>query len=356
MSELEELPVHWQRWYHEWDENVPDNDMKRRLRGELLERDDRKAYSAAFELYLFSLFRSLGLNVEFQPTINGANADFLVTAKSQGLSQYAFVEAGVMYSDPLEELMENQVREDRIWEDFMKIKSDDFYVDTVQSSGNPGNVRSKSVRNTVQKWLDSQDVTKLYDGQNKEYWLYSRLGMLPRKTFEFSGWKLEVGLRLKSNQEKEQWGSSAVRPLFAGSSGFWSDNPADRLKSKLDQKFSQVRKTGKNCIVAITERMSWPSDGDVQQALWGANSGCFIDPNSDLLEVPQIKSDGLWSRPDVTQPMAVLVHSGNLRNGKSGESAVWLNPNCNYFNIPLSLLSLKVCAAEQKIWVKPASH
>ena len=355
MRAVEELPVHWQRWYSEWSENVPDNDLRKRFQGELLGTDSRKIYSSAFELYLFSLFRAIGLDVEFQPTTSGVNADFLVSDKSHGLSQYAFVEAGVMYSDPLEELMNNQASADRIWKEVKSLKSADFQIRFAHALGNPGNVRGKEVRSRVQEWLNGQDASRMQDSQSKEYLLFSKFGILPRETFEFSDWKLEVELGLKSQQEKDKWDDSAITEL-AGFSGSWEDTPAKRLKSKLDQKFSQVRKTGKNCIVAITERMSWPSDGDVQQALWGANSGCLVDRTSDLLEVPKIKSDGLWSRNGVTQPMAVLVHSGNLRNENSGETTVWLNPNCSYFDIPLSLFSLKVCAAEQKIWVKPASH
>ena len=355
MSELGKMPAHWQRWYHQWDESVPDGDAKRRLQGEFLERDDRKAYSATFELYLYSLFRALGLDVEFQPTTDGANADFLLTERSHGLSQYAFVEAGVMYSDPLEELMDNHASADRIWKEVKGLRSAEFKVSFAHSSGNPGNVSGREVKRRVQEWICKQDSSSLRDNRSIESLLYTNFGIFANETFDFSGWKLEVELDLKSQQEKDKWGDSAVTEL-AGFSGSWEDIPAKRLKSKLDQKFSQVKKTGKNCIVAITERMSWPSDGEVQQALWGASIGCLVDPNSDLLEVPQIKSDGLWSRHDVTQPTAVLIHSGNLMNEKSGETAVWLNPNCNYFDIPLSLFSLKVCAAEQKIWVKPASH
>ena len=356
MSESEELPAHWQRWYHEWHENVLDDDTKRRLQGELSGRDDRKAYSAAFELYLFSLFRVIGLNVEFQPMTNGVNADFLISDKWHNRSRYAFVEAGVMYSDPLERSLDYQAGEYRIWEDFKNLKSTEFQVSFAHSSGNPGNVRGKEVKREVQEWISRQEPSRLRDRHSLEYLYYTISGIFARETFEFHGWNLEVELELKTPQESENSGDSAVPHQLVGFSGSWTDSPGTRLKLKLAEKFSQVRKTEKNCIVAITERMSWPSDGEIQQALWGGNIECLLDPNSFSLVVPKINAGGLWSKRDVVQPMAALIHRGNLKHQEFGQTELWLNPNVSPFEIPLPLFSLKVCAAEQKIWVRPASH
>ena len=72
MKPITQLPEHWQTWYQEWDANVPDNESKRRLQGELLGKPgSQQSYSAAFELFLFSTFNSMGLAVDFQPEING---------------------------------------------------------------------------------------------------------------------------------------------------------------------------------------------------------------------------------------------------------------------------------------------
>ena len=70
MKPVSELPEHWQKWYKEWDANVPENENKLRLQGELLgEPGSQQSYSAAFELFLFSTFNNMGLNVDFQPEI-----------------------------------------------------------------------------------------------------------------------------------------------------------------------------------------------------------------------------------------------------------------------------------------------
>ena len=274
MKSISELPEHWQRWYQEWDDIVPENDNKLHLQGDLLsEPGSQQSYSAAFELFLFSSFKSMGLNVDFQPEINDVNPDFCISDK-RGYS--AFVEAGAMFSDPIQKDSRFDSKRARIWEEFKKLQSPEFYVTLPSSSGHPGNVSPKTVRREVQKWIDQLDTAEVC----MEH--YSNIP--PFKRFQFENWSLDVELNPKSPEDRERLGATAVE--LAGFSSVWSDVPAKRLKSKLEEKSSQVRRTKSHCIVAITERQGIFSVDDVQTALLGGNS---------TYRVPSGKRNGRFS-------------------------------------------------------------
>ena len=344
MKSLSELPEHWREWYHEWHVNVPESKNKRRLQGELLGKPgSRQSYSAAFELFLYWSFKKMGLKVDFQPEINGVNPDFRIVDKP---GRSAYVEASVMFSDPLEAEMSYISTGMPIWKEFEKLESSDFVVLNASSSGNPGNVSPQLARREVQKWIDQLDVPEVCI---RQIW-----GIPPYKTFLFGNWRLDVELQIKSPEKRERMGTTAVES--EGFSGGYSDNPAKRLRSKLEEKSSQVRKTNGNCIVAITERQGGFSSDDVQTALFGENCEYDLSPYVEGLRIPQPNTDGLWSRHDAKEPIAVVVQRGNLQYPDRGEMELWLNPNSSYFLIPLPLFSLKVCSAVQKVWTRPATQ
>lgn len=348
---ITEFPEHWQTWYQEWDANVLESKHKSHLRSELLGKPgSQQSYSAAFELFLFSAFNNMGLRVAFQPESNNANPDFCV---SDNRGHTAYVEAGVMFNNPLETELHYLSIGMPIWEEFKKLQSQEFKVQHASSSGNPGNVGPRSVRNEVQQWINQLDTP--------EVCTLHAYGILPYKTFHFGDWTLDVKLDLKSPEDKTRLGARAVETTTAGFSGGYSDGPAQRLESKLMQKSSQVRKTGGHCIIAITERQQGFSVEDAQTALLGGNSECFFGNQSDEshpylkgLSIPQLKTDGLWSPHRVKEPIAVLIHRGSLLYPDHGEMELWLNPNSSYFLVPRPLFALKTYSAVQKIWTRPA--
>ena len=340
---VSKLPDHWQVWYQEWNAGVPENDKNLSTQGELLDKPgSQQSYSAAFELFLFSIFNKMGLNVVFQPEINGVNPDFYISDE-RGCGTY--VEAGVMFNSPLVTELSYISMAMPIWEEFKKLQSQDFSVNLADSSGHPGNVSPKSVRHKVQQWIDQLDTAEVHTQRYH--------GILPNQTFQFENWRLDVELDLKSPEDKERLGPTAVD--LAGFSGGWSDIPANRLRYKLEKKSSQVRKTRSHCIVAITGSQEGFWVDDVQTALFGGNSEYNLSPYVKGLFIPQPKSDGLWSPHDAKEPIAVIVHRGNLQYPDDGETELWLNPNSSYFRVPLPLFSLSVHAAEQKVWTRPAT-
>ncbi len=79
--------------------------------------------------------------------------------------------------------------------------------------------------------------------------------------------------------------------------------------------------------MAITEGLEGFSVDDVQTALLGGNSDNALwnqiddtDPYIRDLSIPQPKTDGLWSRHDEEEPIAVIVHRGNLQYQSNGET------------------------------------
>ena len=259
-----------------------------------------------------------------------------------------------MFSDPIQKDSRFDSKRARIWEEFKKLQSPEFYVTLPSSSGHPGNVSPKTVRREVQKWIDQLDTAEVC----MEH--YSNIP--PFKRFQFENWSLDVELNPKSPEDRERLGATAVE--LAGFSSVWSDDPAKRLKSKLEEKSSQVRKTKSHCIVAITERQGIFSVDDVQTALLGGNSYYGFHFRKEIadshpylkgLSIPKPKTDGLWSPHDVEEPIAVIVHRGNLQYPNDGETELWLNPNSSYDLVPLPLFTLKIYSAKQKIWTRPAT-
>ena len=294
----------------------------------------------------------MGLVVDFQPEINGVNPDFCVS-DVRGCRVY--VEAGAMFSNPLETESSYDSMKTSIFEEFKKLQSKDFTVQHASSSGHPGNVSPRLVRREVQKWIDQLDPVEVRKMHH--------YNILPSMTFQFENWRLDVKLVLKSPEDKDRLGNTAVE--LAGFSGGWSDVPAKRLKNKLKEKFSQVRKTKSHCIVAITEAQEGFSVDDVKAALLGGNSEYDMDFGVEIadshpyikgLYIPQPNTDGLWNLRDAKEPIAVIVHRGNLRYPDHGEMELWLNPNSSYFRVPLPLFALKIYSAVQKIWTRPATR
>lgn len=259
VKQISELPLHWQDWYQEWDSSVPSGQHREHLRSDLSnEREWQQSYSAAFELFLYTTFKVMGLDPDFQPEVNGVNPDFYISDKS-GCGVY--VEAGAMFSSPLETELSYSSMAMPIWAEFKKLRSLDFIVRRASQSGNPSNVRARQVRHEIQQWIDQPDTEQVR--------LFLAHTTRIHKLFKFNDWNLEVEFRRKTPEEKDRLGATAVD--LTGFSGGWSDNPADRLKKKLQEKSSQVRKTKSHCIVALTERQMEYSAEDVQTALFGGN-------------------------------------------------------------------------------------
>ena len=251
-----------------------------------------------------------------------------------------------MFSDPFETEMSYISKGMPIWEEFKNLKSLDLTVKYASSSGNPGDVSPRRVRREVQKWIDQLDLAEVRMEHYYNNLLY--------RTFQCNNWRLEVELDLKSPEDKERLGEIAVD--LAGFSGGWSDVPATRLKSKLEEKSSQVRKTKGHCVVAVTGRLERFSVDDVQAALFGGNSDNDLSPYVKDLFIPQPRTDGLWSPHGAKEPIGVIVHRGDLQYPDHGETELWLNPNSSYIRVPLPLFALKVYSAVQKIWTRPATR
>ena len=238
-----------------------------------------------------------------------------------------------------------------IWQEFKKLQSQEFKVHRASSSGNPGSVGPRSVRDEVQQWVNRLDISEIR--------ALCAHGILPYKTFHFGNWTLDVELDLKSPEDKTRLGAKVVETT--GFSGSYLDVPAQRLEAKLKQKSSQVRKTMGHCIVAITESLDGFSEEDVQTALLGGNQEYFLGDQSDEphpylngLSIPQPKTGGLWNRQRLKEPIAVLIHRGNLLYPDHGEMELWLSPNSSYFLVPGPLFALKTHSPVQTIWTRPA--
>ncbi len=79
-------------------------------------------------------------------------------------------------------------------------------------------------------------------------------------------------------------------------------------------------------------------------------------PYLEGLRIPKCGTDGLWNLDRKNEPIAVIVHRGDLRSRDFGELELWLNPYGNYFKVPWPLFALKVYSLLHEMWTKPTSQ
>ncbi|MGJ3241226.1 MAG: hypothetical protein ACFE0Q_21135, partial [Anaerolineae bacterium] len=110
------------KWYLSFD---ADSEKKNELKSEFCSTDDRKHFSAFFELYLYTLFNNLGYKVTVEPTMpNGTRPDFLLT-DSDGSQM--LLEATAVYPDEL--FGGAKMREKRMKDEInTRIRNRDFWL------------------------------------------------------------------------------------------------------------------------------------------------------------------------------------------------------------------------------------
>ena len=293
-----------------------------------------KEYDAAAELYTRTLFEGLGLQFEFQPTIQGKTPDFLLR------SPEVAVDGTVLHGGSKSKSAEQQDDYLRLRQNVMDIESDLFIAEVPRAEGNRsvkgcggGPVSFKEILRPVLKWISEQE--KDYR-ENPEFppWQISRypatICLVERFKFADLGIDLQFDVDLYLKIEETDKQRKIRQHLYKGDLGVSASSIGDtkqRLERALKKKIAYLKGFGQPHIVVVFSTSS--------------------DFNKDE-KVEEVLSEGIFTS-DKKHLLAVLVCKGHLARPNKCEMSMWPNPYASYFAIPQSLFRLKTYTLNRQI-------
>lgn len=199
-------------------------------RNELISRTRSGVYhnfhSAAFEVVLFALFRSLECTITVHPDLPGSSTthpDFLVVTPD---GAHLYVEA-VLASDYSQAEIAARKRKDAVLAAIDKIESPNFFL-SVEAEGNPEKPPGgQALGRQLEKWLSSLDpdvVAREITEQGVDH--------IPKMTWEHEGWKVTFEA-IPKNPERRGKGERVIGALSSGAQfvNVW-EPIRDAIKSK----------------------------------------------------------------------------------------------------------------------------
>ena len=338
-----------------------------------------KEYDAAAELYTRTLFEGLGLQFEFQPTIQSKTPDFLLRSPYEEIA----VDVTVLHGGSTSKSAEQEDDYLRLRQNVMDIESDLFIAEVPHAEGSRsvkgrggGPVSFKEILRPVRKWILEQE--KDYR-ENPEFppWQASRypatICLVERFEFADLGIDLQFDVDLYLKIEETYKQRKIRQHLYKGDVGVSAPFIGDtkqRLERALKKKIAYLKGFGQPHIVIVFSSSSFDFDFDKEEAkeeaeevLYGNSIGYDIDgcsvPFDSLIAWEERSGQGLCSysegifTSDKKHLLAVLVCKGHLAYPNKCEMSMWPNPYASYFAIPQSLFRLKTYTLNRQIICTP---
>lgn len=269
---------------------------------------------AWWELYLFTLIRAVGYEVEVHPRLPNVSTrpDFLVhTGEGGFIVEARHVAAGIRSGD------EQTGRDDWITAPLDGLTHPNFMVGVKILARASQRPRRAAVTAGVLSWLDGLDPDELSTGPAED---------LPRLAGQAGDWRFELeALPVKA----ERRGHSGRRLVgrYPGSGGY--DNTKAALRAALKVKASKYGRPGCPFVLAPLLTSGFLDTEDVVGALFGSEAVQLSGPELERVRVIR-RSDGFWIAGDGfrgTRVSAVLVGNAVLpwTVGKF-VPRLWINP------------------------------
>ncbi|NQT71825.1 MAG: hypothetical protein HQ553_03520 [Chloroflexi bacterium] len=284
----------WISYYPETEKS----DIIPRLRSD----DDTQFLSAFFELYVFTLLRHLGYEIQTHPDLemaDGKKPDFLV---SKACGQESVVEV-VWVTDKSEGAMAADKRANIVYDALNKLECLDFFL-SVHIQGAPTTPPpGKKLMAQLKQWLPTLDYEKVL-----KQFETGGFDDVPKLNFSHEGWDITFSPVPK---QEEYRGTATVRPL-----GIYFQE-ARRVDTKTPIRDAVIKKGGrygkldKPYVIALNAEMFHFTDDSVLQSLFGTESWVIPDHRNPILK-PYMKRnpDGAWTTPSgprYTRVSAVLI-------------------------------------------------
>ncbi|WP_428339088.1 hemin-binding protein [Mycobacterium sp.] len=298
-----------------WYAHYPDTngDLRARFRKDEL----RQHVAAWFELYVFSLFRLLGYQVEVHPALRGTSKrpDFLVTRDSHS----AYIECTALVDSS-----EWTDSDCGAWllDCLNGAHNPDFMVDLSVEQIGTQRPRAREIAGPVEQWL-----AKLNWGDVSSQ---IAAGMdAPTNPFEFRDWKIRL----------EAWPVVADRRgkpgRLVGSHLIGNENPRhdeDDVRRLLAKKGSYYGLQARPLVLAVLNWSGFIDEHDVTNALFGSVVVRYYQGGVNMPPPKQVRlQDGYWRPRGSTRGSRVagVLFSDRLLkpwNPTSALPLLWVNP------------------------------
>jgi hypothetical protein len=304
----------------DWFEVFPAH-AKADLRGRFVHRSAQQHYPAWWELYLFTLFSRLGVDVEVHPDTDGhsTHPDFRCTR--DGLSFY--LEATTVFSGIVEE-GRNVEREGWILDLVNEARNPNFFVHLAFRIVGSQRPKRDEIERPIERWLAALDP------EDVEHTLRDNPDAL---VLPVRDWVIELNPIPIRPEARGREGHQllGIGPMSSG----WV-NDVQKLRSSLERKFSHYGTLDAPLIVCVLMMSGSADRGTVEEALFGEEAIQFSGSNPEDYRVI-CKRNGAWVKergPTATDISAVAV-SSHLRPWTCAAQLpdVWLHP---WAQVPLA--------------------
>lgn len=265
-----------EQWYARYPDTGGD------LRARFRDTDPRQHAAAWWELYVYTLFRSLAYDMEVHPALTGSSRrpDFLAQQGNTAI----YIECAVAFDSP------NSARADS--EAWLKdcinaVASPDFGFSLRINSAGLRRAQKADVIAQIEGWVSQLDYeaerATRRDGEPG-----------PSKRFTFADSIVTLTALALPPQQR---GTNDQTILIGPAVTDVGETSIGRLKKLVNKKASQCRAVNDTFIVAVLNRMVFAQQRQVDQAMFGRESSTYL-LNEDVTAVRSVErkrlQDGLW--------------------------------------------------------------
>lgn len=303
-----------------WFSLIPEN-FKKDIKNTFSSPDKRKHLSAFLEIYLFNLFKQIGMNILFHPTISPKNSktpDFLLSSKN---INKIYVEATMVSESDKKtssKTIENQIL------DFLNSIQSEYYFIGLHINNIP-NTQVKLTK--IKKFVKSKLIDLDYELLNK---LYDIGGQEALPKWNYKDGELDITF-FPILKNREYAGSSSDRLVGLQMYGAEVVNTKESIRSSIINKAKKYKNLDGNYIIALNVIKDMGMDNDdVSDALFGDTQIFLTETEKGRKLSSSRKPNGaLWGikGPINTHVSAILIFS-NLSpwSISNADPILWHNP------------------------------
>ncbi|MGW0158469.1 hypothetical protein ACWDUN_04005 [Mycobacterium sp. NPDC003323] len=309
---------HWQRvreLVDTWFADYP-SEAKHDLRSRFREAGAPQHYGAWWELYVYTLYRRLGYDVQIHPTLQGTTRqpDFLVTRGEAS----AYVECAVYLSRAGATASAGGERS-WIFEATNRARNPNFMVDIEIRRAGKQRPKASEIIEPLEQWLAALDPDAVSAQLDRGF-------EPPQLALGVRGWEIEYGaFPVDPDRRGVDGRMIAVYPPVTA----FISNDMSRFKELVRHKGGRYGTPDKALTIAILNTSGFSETQEVTEALFGSEAVRFYEGEPGSVQGFR-KRDGYWRQgppPRGTRVSSVLVGQNISPWRVTPElPSVWVNP------------------------------
>ncbi|MNE22592.1 hypothetical protein D3C80_1158080 [compost metagenome] len=303
--------------------------------------------SAVFEVFLYSIIKSLGYHIDIHPELdNGSKKrpDFLVRTPN---GDEFYLEAVLASEDSKEKKAKEQIK-NVVLEAINSINSPDFFIG-INAEGDPNTPpSSKKLCSFITLWLTQLDPDIVMENVEK-----NGLDSIPSIIWKHEGWCIEFEA-IPKNPEKRGKGQKVIG---LHSNGFREVNTWKTIIKAIRSKGGRYGELKKPFIIAICVDEFSIDRYDETQALFGQEELIINIETLTILPKKRRARNGAWLGPQGIQYTRVsgvwIFNSVNPWNLVTRQNTLYFNPWAQ-FSIPdeLQTVNHAIVVGSKLEWIE----